>query len=301
MRNYVLFLFLLITSVSHAQFAKKITGPVQTRRGITLKEGDTLTLGRGSGSDGTFRYLNMGLEPEGRANDPLPAHYAGKSFPVKVFRESQTGQVYKFYASLKAHTLYTTFADIEAAIDAKELMAVNGREIGKPRTSSQNNADNTLTASTKRDAANPPVQESMIIKQFSNDVNVKILSIEGNKSQQTVTVTFVLKTELPHQKIGLIKDVCGTYGEGKAYDGDGTEYNLKNVALGSNTETVWGRVDNKLPTSVPLKGSITFSNVLSKVSVLSFITFFMSSRNYDGGEHCQAGNVEIRNTKIDWK
>ncbi len=306
MRIFLLFSILLTGFTSYAQFAKKITGPVQTRRGITLKEGDTLTLGRGSGYGGTFRYLKMGLEPEGAANDPLPTHYAGKSFPIKLFRESQTGQETKLYASLKAHTLYTTFANIEAAIDTKEIIAVNGQEIGKPRARPQSATESTLTASNKsgitKTAANSAIEDGMTLKPFSNDVDIKILSVAGNKSQQTVTVNFVLKTELPHQKIGLIKNLCNLTGrEGKAYDGEGTEYNLKTTSLGTNTSGYYGTVDNKLPTSVPLKGSITFANILPKVSMLSFITFFMSSANYDGGEHCQGGNVEIRNAKIDWK
>ncbi len=300
MRILLLFCFLLTTLIAHAQFAKKITGPIQTRRGITLKEGDALTLGRGSSYNGAFRYLTMGIEPEGASNDPLPTHYAGKSFPIKVFRTSQTEQKTKLFASLKANTLYTTFVDIEAAIDAKELVAVNGQEIGKPRPSMQNNTDNTLTANTESTSADAPAQGGMNLKQFSNDVNVRILSISGNKSQQTVTVNFVLQTELAHQQVNCLWYGCNTSrGDGKAYDSDGTEYKMKTVSLGNNVNTF--SAGNKLPTSVPLKGSITFANVLPKVSTLSFITFFMTSKNYEGEEHCQDGNVEIRNAKIDWK
>ena len=300
MRTLLLFCFLLTTLIVHAQFAKKITGPVQTRRGITLKEGDALTLGRGSNYDGAFRYLTMGIEPEGASNDRLPTHYAGKSFPIKVFRMSQTGQTTKLYASLKANTLYTTFVDIEAAIDAKELIAVNGQEIGKPRSSTQNNAGNTLAANAEGTSTNAPLQDGMSLKQFSNDINVKILSIEGNKSQQTVTINFVLKTELPHQQVRCLWYGCNSNrGEGKAYDSDGIEYNVKSVSLGNNTDTF--SAGNKLPTSVPLKGSITFANVLPKVGVLSFVTLFMTSKNYDGEQNCQSGNVEIRNARVDWK
>lgn len=299
MRIFLLFSCLLNVFISHAQFDKKIIGPIKTRKGIELKEGDTLLLGRGANHDGTFQYVKTGLMAS-TAQDPLTADHAHTTAIVKLFRQHTIGKSPKLYASLKAGTIYTAFADVEAAVDAKEIIAINGQEIGKPQARQQTVAENTLTASNKGGPANSSAQGSMTVKPFSNDVDIKILSIDGNKSQQTVTVNFVLKTELPHQKVGLVGYGCNySHGEGKAYDGDGTEYKLKNVTLGNEIEN-WG-ANNKLPTSVPLKGSITFANVLSKVGTMSFVTFFMSSRNYDGGDQCQGGNVEIRNAKIDWK
>ena len=299
MRISLLSCLLLLAISSQAQFDKKVIGPVKTRAGLELKEGDTLLLGRGTRYDGAFTYINMGILA-GSTDDPMLAAHAHTTAIIKSFRVRKVGQTNKYYAALKANMLYTAFADLEAAIDAKELIAVNGHEIGKPRAQQQSPSANSLTVSSNDIPAKIAASTNeMTVKPFSNDVDIRILSIDGNKSQQTITVNFVLKTDLPHQQVGLIDAVCGTYGEGKAYDGDGTEYNLRGVSLGNNT--AGSHVTNKLPTAVPLKGNITFANVLPKVGMLSFITFYMSSRNYDGGEHCQGGNVEIRNAKIDWK
>lgn len=301
MRILLICCLLLTAYVSQAQFDKKIVGPIKLRTGLEFREGDTLLLGRGTRSDGTFTYINEGILA-GTSDDPLPANHAHTMAVIKLFRVRRVGQSNKLYASLKAGTLYGAFADLDAAVAAKEIIAINGQEIGKPRANTQSPAANSLTASNNGGPAKTSAgDDAMTVKPFSNDVNIRILSIEGNKSQQTVTVNFVLKTELPHQQVMLLYSGCNTTrGEGKAYDSDGTEYNLKSMSLGNVSDRDFG-VKNKLPTSVPLKGSITFANVLPKVSGLSFITFRMSSANYDGGEHCQEGNVEIRNAKIEWK
>jgi hypothetical protein len=284
--------------IGKSQKNPKITS-YKTQKGIEMKIGDTLQLGRGSNSMGNFNHLKTGLFIEPTVNDPLPSTHANARVIIRSFREFTAEHGTKMLAMIKARTAMPAYADIEAAIDTKEITGINNWQIGTPRTKQQSIASSSLTASSHTITESTPTQDRMMVKPFSNTVDIRILSIEGNKSQQTVTVNFVLKTELPHQHIGLIQNVCGTYSDGKAYDGDGSEYNKGQVALGNNISQVY--VDNKLPTSVPLKGSITFSNVLPRVSAFSFVTFYMSSRNFDGGANCQGGNVEIRNAPIMWK
>lgn len=302
MRVLLFICFLVMSLVGQAQSGNRIDS-FKTKKGVELKTGDTLQLGRGTSFDGSFQYVRMGLLLISSTNDPLPTTHANTLAVIQGFRVLKVGQGSKVYALLKAGTFRLTYADIEPAIDAKEVIGINGQEFGKPGPRRQPLADNTLTASS-RTTGSIPIEEGMTVKPFSNDVSIRILSITGNKSQQTVTVNFVLKTELPHQRIGLIENLCNGFssGEGKAYDEDGTQYNMKETTLGSNAGVRgYGNVENKLPTSVPLKGSIVFSNVLPKMTALNFITFYMSSRNYEGRENCQGGNVEIRNAKIEWK
>ena len=303
MRLYYLISVLAMPLIGVAQANNRIDS-YKTKKGVELKTGDTLQFGRGTNFDGSFKYVSMGLVLTSSTDDPLPTNHANTLAIIRFFRQVKIGQGTKMYASLKAGTLLPAYADIESALDAREITGVNGWEIGKPRPRQQALDSNGLTTSTKPTVnagkENIATQDGMTVKPFSNDIDIKILSIAGNKSQQTVTVNFVLKTELPHQQIRLLEYGCNyNRGEGKAYDGDGTEYNLRAVSLGNVIDA--NGVDNKLPTSVPLKGSITFANVLPKIGTLSFVTFYMSSRNYDGGENCQAGNVEIRNVRIDWK
>ncbi len=137
------------------------------------------------------------------------------------------------------------------------------------------------------------------VKSFNPSFNVKFLSCKGNKSDQTVTIEFLIKHKNVHKK------VCLNLGPkwAKAYDFDGNEYNVKQSSIGSKETKYIGPMTyicNKIPTNVPVKASITFKKILPDTEILSFTTIKVGFKDFDGGNYSY-GDLEFQNIEIDWE
>lgn len=139
------------------------------------------------------------------------------------------------------------------------------------------------------------------IKSFSPDFEVKLLSVIGDKNNQTVEIELLLKHKIVHQEI------CFNYGkkDAKLYDFEGNEYLSKAVQIGALNQKNAPRFDgsyvcNKIPTNVPVKGKILFKQVLSDKSKMSFATVKVGYKAFDGGTY-EYGNIELTNLTVDWK
>lgn len=141
-------------------------------------------------------------------------------------------------------------------------------------------------------------KENTLIKSFSSDFEVKLLSVTGHKIDQTVEIEFLLKHSTVH------KEVCFNYGsnDAKLYDFEGNEYLAKSVAVGSLTEKgVFSiSVCNKVPTNVPVKAKIVFKKILSDHNKMSFGTIRVGYKDSDGGNY-EYGTLEMTNITVDWK
>jgi hypothetical protein len=139
------------------------------------------------------------------------------------------------------------------------------------------------------------VNQEVEVKSFNDDFNVKVLGVTGNREMQTVRIEFLIQHSEVH------KNVCvsAMKNETKAFDGVGTEYNPKEVGLGTSTQTV-SRACNLVPTGVAVKGFIVLRNVLPKVEALKIITIKVTFKNNDGGFKEETGTLEISNAAITW-
>ncbi|WP_375444882.1 SHOCT domain-containing protein [uncultured Fibrella sp.] len=343
-KSFLLLLVVLsFTTACFSQFDKKIVGPITTNIGIVLKENDTLLLGKGSEYNGSFKYIKTGLMASS-AQTPLSQSHNNTQVTIKGFRSQAVGSGVKLYASLKAGEIYTAFADLDDALKSKEIIGLNGYEIGKPRPMQQSmstSSDNEVKGK-ENEAALERLQQLYIdgelskadyakrkaklqgqgdgeqirqtkpksksdgttytIKPFTENIEFKILSVNGSKNQQNVVVTYQLKTSLVNQKVEINNGYTCNFRNlelTSAYDSFGKQYSCNRFSLGDQTGS--SRAENKLPTNILLRGSITFANVLPQISKFEYMNISMTHKNLEGGDDCESGTIEIRNLTIFWK
>lgn len=139
--KYVLSIFLALTCVmAHSQIpGKKTNAPTTIFDGaLTVHVGDTLNLGSGADpATGNFVHIYaMGWTMNttygiGDDQNRLDRSYANQYLIVEVFREKNhkhTG--YRKYTQIKIGTWDDRYnADLEAAIRAGEIVAINGTDV----------------------------------------------------------------------------------------------------------------------------------------------------------------------------
>lgn len=133
-----------------------------------------------------------------------------------------------------------------------------------------------------------------ITNNFKN-VDFSLLSCFGDKKSQTVTIVYTLLTKDVHQRL----TIYGTGSQSTAIDFKGNQFPVKEVSIGLESSPGW-LVTNKLSTDVPLKGTITFSNILPNVPNFSSVSINLSTASFDGGFNEQQSVVEVKNLPISW-
>ena len=205
---------------------------------------------------------------------------------IKNFREEIIDGKTVKYAILR----YTDKKEIAIAIDDALRMG----EIVSQEAGFQTVADKMKTSETNTN------QENGTIKSFSPKFEVKLLSVIGNKVEQTVTLEFLISHKLVHQKVCFINNDYPTIISGiKAYDFEGNEYFVKNMSVGKNKDTFFAAC-NKIPTEVPMKASVTFKQILPSVKGLSFVSIVTSFGAYDDWK-TENKNLEVSNVSINWQ
>ena len=137
------------------------------------------------------------------------------------------------------------------------------------------------------------------VKSFSPNIEVKILSVVGDKKAQTVTVNLLISHKLVHQRVG-INSRCSMFDEAKSkcFDYEGNEYYSKAVAVGNAKSGDFSC--NTIPTEVPVKSYIVFKQILPSVQGMSFVTIPVAYGAEDG-ENYTCNDLELSNLVIDWK
>ena len=206
---------------------------------------------------------------------------------IKTFKEEMVdGKVVK-YAILR----YTDKKEIVIAIDDALRMG----EVVSQTADFQTVADKMKTSDTNTN------QENGTIKSFSPKFEVKLLSVIGNKVEQTVTLEFLISHKLVHQNVCFVNYEYVQIDNGiKAYDFEGNEYLIKSMSIGKINGDRNGSACNKIPTEVPMKASVTFKQILPSVKGLSFVSIATSFRAYDDG-NLEYKNLEVSNISINWQ
>ena len=265
----------------------------------TYKKGDVISFGTPSRGEsyGTIfikdivtisNYIDNRAEAEKKALVNATKKELSKLIrpTIKNFREETIDGKTVKYAILR----YTDKKEIVIAIDDALRMG----EVVSQEAGFQTVADKMKTSETNTN------QENGTIKSFSPKFEVKLLSVIGNKVEQTVTLEFLISHKLVHQKVCFINDDYPTIISGiKAYDFEGNEYFVKNMSVGKNNDTFFAAC-NKIPTEVPMKASVTFKQILPSVKGLSFVSIATSFRAYDDG-NLEYKNLEVSNISINWQ
>ncbi|NID10641.1 SHOCT domain-containing protein [Fibrivirga algicola] len=123
----------LFGSASQAQIpGKQSKEPVTLTDGITVNVGDTLRWGRGSTPYGDFKYVVQPLNVlAGTREQFLDRRYNGQWAVVKHFKvQSVKNAGNKTVAVVNPFSGYNFAVDLEPAIEAGEIVAVNSRRVG---------------------------------------------------------------------------------------------------------------------------------------------------------------------------
>ena len=135
-------------------------------------------------------------------------------------------------------------------------------------------------------------------KSNNSGLNFEVTGCRGNQSSQSVTVYFTItNSDKVHQyvQIGNNNHVHG--GAAKAYDPDGNLLIFKGATLGPQSGPY---PSVELPTGLPVRGSITYGNVLPSTSSIFMMNLDFENKNWDGGGNYVKEVMEIHNVKIEW-
>ena len=132
-------------------------------------------------------------------------------------------------------------------------------------------------------------------KSFSSKFDFKVLECRGNRIDQIVEIDILLKHNLPHQQMQLFTGSKAPV----AYGETGEAFELKE-AMFSQSKSKYGVEEFIIPTGVPIKGTLTFRNILPGTNKLSLITGIFEFENQDGGGNDGQGAFEIKNLAINW-
>lgn len=117
MKRSIIVVVLLIPFIARAQIKQ-----YKASNGVTYHVGDTLRLGRGTKSDGSFLYFeDHGLIPNPRSVRNLPKEFANVGAIIKSMRKMTVNGIDKYMFSVNpgGPMRYTVF--IDDAIDACEV------------------------------------------------------------------------------------------------------------------------------------------------------------------------------------
>jgi hypothetical protein len=137
MKAFFIVVCTLLSVCCSAQSSVKstsISGPITTKRGVVLREGDVLRLGDGSLPSRWFKYIFTSINGFDTEKARLDEGYAFNYATIKEFREVNTRNGVKLVALVKPKggiSVYNKAVDLEPAMDAKEVIAVNGVAVYK--------------------------------------------------------------------------------------------------------------------------------------------------------------------------
>lgn len=140
MKTLLLSVAITLATAAAAQIpGTRIDGPLKISDQISVKEGDTLKIGTGSNSvHGNFRFIytpaNAWL---GSPEESLDRSFTGKIGVIKTFKKwthKKSGE--KTFTVINLGGL-NTVVELDAAIQAGEIVAINGKPIKPATTSTQ--------------------------------------------------------------------------------------------------------------------------------------------------------------------
>jgi hypothetical protein len=116
----------------------------------------------------------------------------------------------------------------------------------------------------------------------SLNIDFNLIKAEGNKKEQTVTLTLTILNHDANQRVSFDK--------AKAIDVEGNEYQTDDIYIGSS----WNA--NTTYTDTPIKTTIRFKKVLPSTQIFKLVPI-----NYFHEKHSSTINFEYRDITIDWK
>lgn len=295
--NLLLFIFLSINSI-YAQFpGKKSKTDFIAIDSVTYKIGDVVSFGQPMKGNNYATITSFERKTFLDNVSDVSGALAGDDIKSTEFVLSPKELRQKKDAKIKFFKIFkskegeiTQYAIIPYTTEIYLAVPINlALSLGELKSTNPNYISSVAVKTNENDT---------YVKSFSPDFDIKLLSVIGNKNNQTVEIELLLSHKVVHQK------VCFNYGknDAKLYDFEGNEYLAKGVEVGAiNRVNGFGSyVCNKIPTNVPVKGKIIFKQVLSNKSKMSFSTIKVGFKADDGGSY-EYGTIELTNLNVEWK
>lgn len=120
------------------------------------------------------------------------------------------------------------------------------------------------------------------------NLDFKLLSADGDRNAQSVTITFLVTNKGLNQKVYI--DRFGA----TAIDGIGNGGLISEISVGS--ETHFGTIY----TNVPVRIKLTFNSIMPGTEIFKMVAFKMSSVDVNSQASAIKEQVELRNVLINW-
>lgn len=115
----------------------------------------------------------------------------------------------------------------------------------------------------------------------SLNIDFNLIKAEGNKKEQTVTLTLTILNHEANQNV--------QFSNAKAIDAEGNEYETSDIHIGSSGAR------NMVYTETPVKTTIRFEKVLPSTQLLKLVPI-----NYYNEKKSGTVSFEYRDISIDW-
>lgn len=125
------------------------------------------------------------------------------------------------------------------------------------------------------------------VQNMLGSYTIQVLDCQGNSSDQTVTITFMVEHQLPNQTFHIIQKDTKAYAKGQDYT------NIDRY-VGSKS------FHNMVPTEIPMECRVVIRNVVPSVKTFDSVMLNMKTQNKDGGKGGQKGSLEMKNLNINW-
>ncbi|BAV09681.1 hypothetical protein FLA_5734 [Filimonas lacunae] len=116
----------------------------------------------------------------------------------------------------------------------------------------------------------------------SLNIDFNLIKAEGNKKEQTVTLTLTIVNHEANQRVN--------FNNAKAIDTEGNEYETYEISIGSSSSS------NTVYTDTPVKTTIRFKKVLPSTLIFKLIPINYYHENKSG-----VVTFEYKDIPIDWK
>lgn len=117
------------------------------------------------------------------------------------------------------------------------------------------------------------------------------ISCKGRRASQSVELTFMIQHNIPNQEFS---NNPADSDKGMAYDTQGQVYNANAIYIGGVKSN-----SGMIPTSIPVRITLVFNNVLPGNDFFKVVRFKYDSYNTDYSNK-QNGTLEFRNIKVIW-
>jgi hypothetical protein len=182
MKALSLIVLCFVSSAAIAQiYGKKTKGAITIFDSVTVKPGDTIYLGRGSAQRGEFSYI---YQPPnvwaGSREMSLGRNFANMKAVIKFFKNQKTARAGEKVVAVVNFGGFNEVADLEPAIEAGEIIAINNHKFRERALLTQEAAPPTTQVNIQQQ----PASKADELKKLKELLDTGVLTQEEYDSEK---------------------------------------------------------------------------------------------------------------------